>query len=715
MLRFFLMFKTIFSLIIFFPFSLFSSPSIGLALSGGGARGLSHIGMLKVIDEMNIQVDFIAGTSVGAVVGGMYAMGYSAKEIEDIVINLDWEEAISSKIKRECLSISEKRWLPYASYYFDLDDYFVPTLPKAFLSGNSLTNTFFEITYPAAFIDDFSELPIPFSCITTNLETGEEKVVTNWKMHEAMRASMSFPSLFQPFVYDGQQYIDGGIQSNLPVDIVQEMGANFIIGMQASTGLRAGPELETLIDVLDQTINISIAEKVEISAKKCDILLEPELDGIDLMDFHRKKEIIRIGEQCAREFLKDYPDLPKRISKLKKMEAEDKFYISSISVEGNHYLSSSKIKEYINLNKGDWCTLQDVIEAIENAYHSTLFNEIYPTLVKKNDGVHLIIKVNESHRKKLGFDIVYHNNKEMNALFTVELNNVIQHNSKFIGNLKLGAENELNLDYVKNFGKHFGVYFRLFPYVREFTLYSYNLDHEKTNSVKNFRYGSTLGIGAFAEQALAVEVYSFAFKSKLYQNIGEFNDTNFSCSGFGIKMYHESLDDVTFPMRGAQCLAKISINQESKSSWDKKFYSKLKLLFPFNDKFSAEYSFEYGSFFRNSEIAFYDPFYIGGLNNFLGLQIREKSAPIYKINSISISTELYQNLFAKITFNSLNLGNTDTWEFSNENLLHGIGGEIGYRSLLGPLRFATAWNSDSKVYFYFSLGFDHDAFEFSRN
>ena len=372
-------------MIILTVISLHSEEKVGLALSGGGARGLAHIGILKVFDELNIKIDYIAGTSMGAVVGGLYAMGYSASEIEDMILNNDFDNIFDEAVSRENLFIGQKRWMPYANYYFDLDERFRPGLPEALFSGSKLINTLFEYTYAASNINDFNELPIEFKCVATNIITGEMKVFDKGNLHEVMRASMSAPSILEPMKLGGELYIDGGIKANLPSEIVQEMGADIIIGLQLSSELRSKENLDNLIKVLDQTINFSMTDNVKRSIKLCDILIKPDLLTLSNYDFNSKKKIIDLGEIAARKYIEELEKLPKR--KEKKFIDATPFKISfrKILVIGNEHLSNAKIKEYIGLKNGIQYSKKEILQAIEGAHNSQLFKYIYPVIDYVND------------------------------------------------------------------------------------------------------------------------------------------------------------------------------------------------------------------------------------------------------------------------------------------------------------------------------------------
>ncbi|MBN1327037.1 MAG: patatin-like phospholipase family protein, partial [Candidatus Cloacimonetes bacterium] len=553
---------------------------IGLALSGGGARGLAHIGVLKVLDEQNIKIDCLSGTSIGAIIGGLYAMGYSAVEIEEMILAFNWREILDDRVERVDLHISMKRWKPYAKHFFSLNNNFIPELPQGIFGGHRLLNKLFYLTYPVAHITNFDDLKIPFSCTATNVLTGELKVFTQGSLLEAIKSSITLPTLFEPFEYNGELYIDGGINANFPVEIVTSMGAEFVIGSQTNSGLKKSEELVNLIDVLDQTVGFGISRNVDISTELCDLLIKPDLDDIDILDFDQIKIIIERGEIAARMALENFGGLPSGDRGQKEINYLDQSVkINNIKIKGNQYLSSSKIKEYLELKNGTYYNRDDIYQAVNKVFNSDLFSYVYPVLSELDDDYTLTVKVKEKNRKHVALSFTYNNNNEFVSGVTLDCNNYLQRNSKLLFNLKLGNETEVNLDYVKNFGKNWGIYFRLFPYFKEFRLYSYNEDHEKMKSVKSREAGGTLGLGVYVNKALNAEFYTYTFRTKMYRDIADFDDTFFRSSGIGVKLYHESLDNYLFPLQGGQIMVKFSTASKEYYSDEgyKKFYSKLQL------------------------------------------------------------------------------------------------------------------------------------------
>lgn len=696
---------------------------VALVLSGGGVRGLASIGVLKVIDELNIRIDFVAGTSMGATVGGLYSMGYTGVEIEQIMLDLDFRSIFSDGINREEVYIGRKRWLPYANTFLDIDAKMRPKLPQGIYSGNNLINKLYELTYPAATIHDFNELPIPFACTATNLSSGKLKIFSSGNLHEALRASMSVPTIFEPFEIDGNTYVDGGLKANLPSLLAVDAKADFIIAVKTNTPLAGVNEMNSLLDVLTQSLNVGITENVDASLEACDIIITPDLAQIDNYDFQKKKVIIDLGERAARLYFSQLHQLPTRTEKIKKLSANaaQSKYLTDIEVAGNRYLSNYKTKDLTNLKTNTFLHKQEIIAGVRQAYNSELFSYFYPILSKEpeetsadNENCKLTLKVKERNRIRLGFDLRYEGTGDLTTSTILEMNNLIQSNSTFIGRVSVGLEHGILGDYVKNFGRHWGIYYHLFGYGQENKIYSFNDDHEKMNSVRARELGATAGIGLFARDTFIGEVYSYTYSTELYQDIAELDDDDFNSSGIGVKLYHERLDDLVFPMQGTQLILKLSkeIQGSYSESYNKKAYLRYQVILPFTKYFSCNYRFEYGSYFHEYANN-YDPFYIGGIDSFLGLKEAERSAPIFKVNTLIARFQPAKNIFVDLQYNVLNLGNVDIW-LPEKNYYHGLGLKLGYKTPFGPIRAAVAIDEDKESYLYFSLGYNFDPFEFSH-
>lgn len=279
------------------------TPRIGLALSGGGARGAAHIGVLKVLEELRVPVHCIAGTSMGSIVGGAYASGLSPKQMEELILGTDWGAVFTDRPPRAEISIRRKAD-DFKNLYdpeFGVRDGF--TVPKGLIAGVSVESFLREVTQSAAQITDFSLLPIPFRAVAADIATGEEVVMSEGSLAEALRASMSLPGVVPPVERDGRLLVDGGIANNLPIDVVRKMCADVIIAVDIGTPPMKREEIGSALTVVGQLINLLGMYTVNQQKRSLvpgDVLIEPQLGDISSTSFERQPEAVAIGEAAAR-------------------------------------------------------------------------------------------------------------------------------------------------------------------------------------------------------------------------------------------------------------------------------------------------------------------------------------------------------------------------------------------------------------------------------
>ena len=256
-------------------------PRIGLALSGGGARGAAHIGILKVLEREHIPVDYIAGTSMGAIVGGMYASGMSPEEIETQLTAVDWDDVFDDNIDRADRSFRRKDddrlWMiPHKPGFNDGKI----KLPPGLVQGQKISNLLTALTLHVADIDDFDDLGIPFRAVAADIRTGEKVVLDSGSLATAIRASMSIPAILSPVAWGDMMLVDGGIASNLPIETVRAMGADIIIAVDISTPLQGEDVAQSILSIAEQMSGFLTRRNVEAELRTLgerDILLVPEL------------------------------------------------------------------------------------------------------------------------------------------------------------------------------------------------------------------------------------------------------------------------------------------------------------------------------------------------------------------------------------------------------------------------------------------------------
>ncbi len=281
-------------------------PRIGLVLSGGGARGAAHIGVLKVLEELRIPVDVIVGTSMGSLVGGGYAAGLSALELEERVTSVDWDSLFDDDPLRKTWPARRKDATANPTWNFSLGvrDGKV-SLPKGAISGQKVQLFFNDLVKGVETVQDFDALPIPFRAVATDLENGEMKVFERGPLPVAMRASMSVPGLFAPMEWDDHLYVDGGLVRNLPIDVARSMGVDVIIAVNLGSGYLPREQLGSIVGVTGQMIAILTEQNVQISLQQIDlrrdVLIVPNLGDIGSAQFARAPEAIASGEAAARK------------------------------------------------------------------------------------------------------------------------------------------------------------------------------------------------------------------------------------------------------------------------------------------------------------------------------------------------------------------------------------------------------------------------------
>ena len=280
-------------------------PRIGLVLSGGGARGSAHIGVLKVLEQMHVPVDAIAGTSMGAVVGGLYASGLSARDIEKVMTSINWQDAFRDRPPREDLDLRRKEEDEtfLVKYHFGLRDGRL-ALPKGLIQGQKLTETLRRLTLPVARLSNFDDLPTPFRAVATDLENGDSVVIGSGDLTSAMRASLSAPGVFAPVERDGKLLVDGGIADNVPVDVARAMGVDILIVVDVGSGLLPRKQLNGAAVISNQALAILINRNAQpqlASLTPKDVLIRPELGDTSSFDFGNVARVIGVGEKAARE------------------------------------------------------------------------------------------------------------------------------------------------------------------------------------------------------------------------------------------------------------------------------------------------------------------------------------------------------------------------------------------------------------------------------
>ncbi|MBN8743263.1 MAG: patatin-like phospholipase family protein [Thiomonas arsenitoxydans] len=271
-----------------------------LVLSGGGARGLAHIGALQALQQLRVPIDCIAGTSMGAIIGGLYAEGVSVDVLRSQVSGMDWASVLSSRPAREGLAFRRKRadeQMP-GGIEFGLSDHGQVQFPNAAVNTTQLEQVLTNLTLPALTVRDFNDLPIPFRAVATNMVTGKKVILQQGVLATALRASMSVPGVFPPTEFGGALLGDGGLVDNLPVDVARDMGAQHVVAINIGTPLASRESLDNIVGLTSQMINILIEQNIRAqiaTLKPGDVLISPDLGDLSSLDFQAGDRAIKIG------------------------------------------------------------------------------------------------------------------------------------------------------------------------------------------------------------------------------------------------------------------------------------------------------------------------------------------------------------------------------------------------------------------------------------
>lgn len=371
---------------------------IGLVLSGGTAKGLAHIGILKVLDEEKVPIEYVTGTSMGSIIGGMYSVGYTPDEIEEIAVSMDWMSLFNDKIERKDKGAVRNSIEDKNSTVIPIKN-FMPKLPSGAVGGKTASQRLNELFYGALGVEDFKKFPRKFAAVATDLESGEGVMIDKGSIATAIRESLSIPSVFAP-IRDGKRlYIDGGVVRNLPVQDVKVLGADYTIGVNVGDGFTKRDESKmNLIDVISDATTIAGRQEVERQIRMLDLYMKPDLEKFESYDFSKVKDIIAAGEAVARANINEIRKLsnPELYEKLEEKRKEfrqtwkDEYNITGIVIDGNKKYTRAYFDKFFPKKLGTLTRL-DMEKIVNNIYQNGDFTTVYYE-VKDND---LIINVQE--------------------------------------------------------------------------------------------------------------------------------------------------------------------------------------------------------------------------------------------------------------------------------------------------------------------------------
>jgi len=427
-------------------------PRVGLVLSGGGAKGMAHVGVLKVLEEIGVPIDYIAGTSMGSIVGGLYALGYTAAQLENYIRETDWEYLLTDHVSRPHVSLYEKGERKRYWIQFPLRGARIE-LPLGMLSGQNVSNFFTELASPAYDQTDFSKFYIPFLCVATDIETGREVVIEHGNLAKAMRASMAIPSVFTPEVIDGKRLYDGGLINNFPANHLRDKGIDIIIGIDV--GDHSTNELSNIYQVMEQIVFMTTQPLLEANQQLCSVLIFPDITEYSVSSFNAVDSLILRGERAVRLHYEDLKALVNSLNPNDKQPASiqplSSFYVKEVQISGLQNISRDYFLQKLGLNFPSELTFAQLEHAMERINGTQFFQSIVYRLNPLPD---------EAGAIELQFDCVEHTANLFRAglhydteykaslLLNLFLRNVLLKHSKTNAELSIGANPYFSLSFL---------------------------------------------------------------------------------------------------------------------------------------------------------------------------------------------------------------------------------------------------------------------------
>ena len=368
-------------------------PKIGLALSGGGARGGAHVGILKALEELDIPIDYIAGTSMGAIVGGLYAAGYDAAGIETILKEIDWTQAMSDQPARRDRAMRKK----------ELEaEFLIPfrvgfnrggvQLPLGLIEGQHLDQVFHELLMPVMHVKQFDQLPIPFRAVATDLVTGEEFVLSQGSLPDSLRASMSVPGVFAPVRIGDRLLVDGGMSNNLPVSVVREMGADIVIAVDISSPLLTEDQLKSIVSVSEQLTNFLVRRTTDAqiaTLSSGDFLVVPALGNFSAANFEEAIAIVPLGYEATMEFEARLAALTSTSGaehQRRMVPSPPEYIVEFLEINNQSVLDDRIIQSRLAVETGQPLDLKALDQSLDRIYSLDLFKSVTYDLVQNEAG-----------------------------------------------------------------------------------------------------------------------------------------------------------------------------------------------------------------------------------------------------------------------------------------------------------------------------------------
>lgn len=687
------------------------NPKIGLSLAGGGAKGFSHVGVLKVLDSLGVKVDYISGTSMGAIVGGLYASGYSGKEIEKIVMDTDFYSLIRDPKSRKESSFFNKSVDKYL-FTIPLKNGKI-TLPSSISSGQKNVYLLKELFKNVSNVNDFSKLPIPFMCVATNLESGNMKIFESGDLVQSIMASSAFPSLMDPVKIGDSIYIDGAMTVNYPSKPLKDKGIDIVIGVDLNQDLSKREDLNNIISILNQVIDFGIQKDTRRQYKHTDINIKPNLTGMTATSYDDKKKILDSGYVEGLKYAAILDQLPKReFDRLR--QAVNPIYsnvykIDSISIDGGRIYGKNYVLGKMGLRLPSLQTYGSINRGLDKLVATNNYSFINYDIVTENNFNYLKLYVTEDearHFLKVGlhYDEIF----KTGLLLNYSAKRLLFKNSNLSLDVVVGDKPRYYLNYFVDNG-----------YIPGFGIYSSGMSFDLRNSSN---------INADNWEWLRNEVYiQSVWKDKFAIGAGishdyfeaEINGLNKRYNRFlnpYVFLKSDTQNDRDFPTKGFYLNAEGKVIDLMKSEVDKRLIqvkADVRVNLPITKQLSYHLNL-YGGITIGENLPEFYQYRLGGIfeqnivnfKNFSGFYFAQLNSNNVVLVSNDLQFKFYKNLFLSGNFSFANLSDDISFEDAVKVNYSSLGATLGYKSPFGQIKlnFSHSLKNNQKGIFSVILG-----------
>lgn len=704
-------------------------PTVGLVLSGGGAKGFAYVGILKAIQKAGLRLDYIGGTSMGSIMGGMYAIGYHPDTIAKIIRSQDWDMVIKDKVARRYIAFEEKSFTENTIATLPLRKNKIE-LKESLYQGqqiNLLLNKFFSPEYRTW---NFSKLPTPFYCMGTDILNGKSVLLNKGYLPMAIRSSMSIPGYFSPTHFQGKYLVDGGVVNNYPANEMKNLGIDFVLGADVQNGLYKDiKKLNTVPRVLNQVIGYYRVAANQLGYAATDKYIHIDVP-YDIMDFDANDSIIAIGERVAS---KVYPYIKKLSDSLNSIEYRpvreknarplDSVSISNVEFEGYEKVSLTFLKDYFDQFRNKKVALNDIERMVRMAYGTKYFKHVYYELRPDRDKTNLVIKVQETSPGTIGAALHYDSDYQGSILLNVVLRNQLIKGSKLFAQTTLGSNPRFKALYLIDKGFHIGFGTLVDIFTFNFNTY---LDNQRLTSYKFTNHALSFFLNSNLKNLYnlrtGIELDRFIFKQTYVSDTTNFlsNKTN-TYGNLFFSFNADTYDKAYFPTTGIKLSLNVKyvfdMTADKASSFEHAIigYLDYDLYFKLSRRWVLSTGVFQGITLGNADPPAQYYFYLGGQNpqnylpNFVpfsGLRFVQKTGRNTSIARLCLRYNYLKNLYVSAALDAGIINNSLNQYFVNQDLIFGYGIKFSYESFIGPVEIAFMNSSHhTGTTVYFNLGY----------